>query len=86
MLDGDVAAAQATSSGDTGWVTVAIESVCSSEKAIARDIYSTASAVTAALGVDVAHLNIIDRVESDVTTVASSCTRVKYPSRDTLFR
>src|SRR4028119_1850 len=85
MLDGDVAATQAARGGDAGWVTVGIKSICSSQKAIARNIDVSTSTVTTTRGVDVAYLNVTGRVESDVAAVVNRRTRVESPSNNALL-
>src|SRR4028118_1807747 len=82
MLNSDVATAQAASRRDAGRVVVAIKTICNLEKAIARNADITTFTITAALGVDVAHLDITNRVEGDITAITHSRTRVEYPSRN----
>src|SRR5919202_1848722 len=53
---------------------------------IARDIDVATSTVTTTRGIDVAQLNISDRIEGDVATIANRRTRVESPSNYVLIR
>src|SRR4028119_1387053 len=82
MLNSDVATAQAASRRDAGRVVGAIKTIWNCEKAIPRTAAITTFTITAALGVDVAHLDITNRVEGDITAITHSRTGFEYPSGD----